>query len=303
MKKKSTKWDNRYLARGIVCILCFLLTIRALSIEAQCSSHGGWSSDEERKEAGYYLQDETDELIEKWKKEFESQGALVFSSVKERDEYLKSIGKSSGTTNTQKQEQPVVKKCEHVYTTDITIEATCAADGEMTFTCKNCGDAYKEKVPKTDTHTYESSVTKEATCTEEGITTFTCSVCSDEYTESIAATGHSHESNVTKTATCEEPGTLTYVCKFCDDTYTEEINPLGHQKEERITKEAKTFINGEKETYCTSCDKVLGTDVIESTYPILYLYIIIGATAVVLVAAIIIVLSMKRKKDKKQESV
>lgn len=288
MKKKSTKWDNRYLARGIVCILCFLLTIRALSIEAHCEV--------------FDLED-WEQMAEKWDQEWKDQGGLVFRSVKERDEYLKSIGKSSGTTNTQKQEQPVVKKCEHVYATDITIEATCAADGEMTFTCKNCGDTYKEKIPQTDTHSYESSVTKEATCEEEGITTFTCSVCSDEYTESIAATGHSHESSVTKTATCEEPGTLTYVCTFCDDTYTEEINPLGHQEEERITKEAKTFINGEKETYCTSCDEVLETTVIESTYPILYLYIIIGATAVGLIAAIIIVLSMKRKKDKKQESV
>lgn len=288
MKKKSTKWDNRYLARGIVCILCFLLTIRVLSIEAHCE--------------GFLIKD-LDKMTEKWHKKYEEQGHKVFNSVEERDEYLKFIGKGSGTTNTQKQEQPVVKKCEHVYTTDITIEATCAADGEMTFTCKNCGDVYKEKVPKTDTHTYESSVTKEATCEEEGVTTFTCSACGDEYTESIAATGHSHESSVTKTASCEEAGTLTYICKFCDNTYTEEINPLGHQEEERVTKEAKTFINGEKETYCSICDKVLGTDVIESTYPILYLYIIIGATAVVLIAAIIIVLSMKRKKDKKQESV
>ena len=39
-------------------------------------------------------------------------------------------------------------------------------------------------------HTYTDNVTIEATCNQDGVKTFTCSVCDSSYTETIGATGH-----------------------------------------------------------------------------------------------------------------
>ena len=76
-------------------------------------------------------------------------------------------------------------KCEHQYTFSVTKAATCASEGERTYTCTLCGDTYTETIAKTTTHAYSSEVTKEATVTETGIKTYTCSVCGDTYTEKI----------------------------------------------------------------------------------------------------------------------
>ena len=45
------------------------------------------------------------------------------------------------------------------------------------------------------THTYEGTVTTEATCTAEGVMTYICD-CGDSYTETIAAKGHTYENGV-----------------------------------------------------------------------------------------------------------
>ena len=78
------------------------------------------------------------------------------------------------------------------------------------------------------THQYRSKVTKKATCTEDGEITYTCAECGDSYTVTQSATGHNYVSEITKEPTCESEGIKTYTCSLCGDTYTEEIDMLEH---------------------------------------------------------------------------
>ena len=99
-------------------------------------------------------------------------------------------------------------KCDHSYTSKVTVEATSNTDGLRTYTCSKCGHSYTEVIPATDreggssacSHSYSSKVTTAATCTAVGVRTYTCSKCGNSYTESIAATGHSYVSG--KCSTC-----------------------------------------------------------------------------------------------------
>ena len=77
------------------------------------------------------------------------------------------------------------KKCDHTYTSSVTKEASCAEEGELTYTCSKCGNSYTEPIPKTDKHTYTSEITKEATVSDTGVLTYTCSICGHSYTETI----------------------------------------------------------------------------------------------------------------------
>lgn len=64
----------------------------------------------------------------------------------------------------------------------MTKQPTTTADGERTYTCKDCGHQKKEPIPKLTgdhTHSYTSIVTM-PTCTDAGYTTHTCS-CGDSY--------------------------------------------------------------------------------------------------------------------------
>lgn len=72
-------------------------------------------------------------------------------------------------------------------------------------------------------HSYTSKVTKEATCSADGIKTFTCS-CGDTYTEKIAATGqHSWGNWETETvALVNRKGTDKRTCSTCSATETRE---------------------------------------------------------------------------------
>ncbi len=51
-------------------------------------------------------------------------------------------------------------------------------------------------------HLYTSEITTEATCISEGERTYTCSLCSDTYTETIPATGHTDKNNDGKCDAC-----------------------------------------------------------------------------------------------------
>lgn len=109
----------------------------------------------------------------------------------------------------------------HSYSSKVTKEATCTAEGTKTFTC-SCGSSYTEKIAKA-AHKYVDTVTK-PTCTKGGYTTHKCSVCGNSYTDAKkAATGHSYTSKVTTEATCEKDGVKTYTCSKCGDKYTEAI--------------------------------------------------------------------------------
>lgn len=130
----------------------------------------------------------------------------------------------------------VLSRCEyegHTWNDGIVTKAVgCETDGEMTYTCKNCGET-KTEVLAAAGHLYdEGTVTKLQTCTEDGVRTYACTVCGKTKTEAIAASGHSWgEAYVTLMPDCETPGEVTYTCSVCTATKTETVPAKGHDYE------------------------------------------------------------------------
>lgn len=113
---------------------------------------------------------------------------------------------------------------EHVYTDNITKEATCTEAGEKTFTC-DCGDTYAEQIEAIG-HIYEVVAESEVfvTCTDDGKEADTkCSLCGDVVNgDVIPATGHSYGEYVyNNDATFSKDGTKISTCVNCGDKKTQ----------------------------------------------------------------------------------
>ena len=143
----------------------------------------------------------------------------------------------------------------HSYEATVTKEATCEEAGVKTYTCTACGDSYTEEIPAIGSHSYDNGVvTKDATCEAAGVKTFTCAGCGATYTETIPATGHSYGNGVvTKEATCEEAGVKTYTCANCAVSYTQEIPAGNHSYQSDVTKAPTCEEAGEKTFTCVNC--------------------------------------------------
>lgn len=75
------------------------------------------------------------------------------------------------------------------------------------------------------THSYSSKITKEATCTADGVKTFTCS-CGASYTEKIPAKGHTiGDWVITKEPTTSKAGERTQSCTICGQVLKTESIP------------------------------------------------------------------------------
>ncbi|MCD7722827.1 MAG: fibronectin type III domain-containing protein, partial [Clostridiales bacterium] len=105
---------------------------------------------------------------------------------------------------------------------EVTKEATCTENGEITYTCTVCGETKTEEISSSTAHNYEldtnDSEYKAATCTEDGVNVYVCSLCKDRYTETVPATGHSYTKAGSVAATCEEAGYDIYTCENCVGT-------------------------------------------------------------------------------------
>ena len=109
-------------------------------------------------------------------------------------------------------------------------------------------------------HSYTSSITKQPTCTAEGVRTFKCS-CGDTYTETIPAKGHTAVTDKAVPATCTTDGkTAGSHCSVCGKTETKTIPAAGHKSSNWIVdKPAAIGVKGSKHKECTVCGKVLET--------------------------------------------
>ena len=107
--------------------------------------------------------------------------------------------------------------------------------------------AAKFKTTSTHTHSYDAGVvTRAATCGKDGEKTYSCTGCSDAFTEPIPATGeHTYKSEVTKEATCVEAGEMTYTCTVCGATKTEEIPALKAALTQKSISAATNTTSGE----------------------------------------------------------
>ena len=148
--------------------------------------------------------------------------------------------------------------CEHSYES-VTVNATCTADGSVTYTC-TCGDAYVEVIKATG-HDHKATVTA-PTCTEGGYTTYTCH-CGDTYTaDKVAALGHDYKTVVTK-PTCTAGGYTTYTCATCGHSYTaDQVAALGHSYKS-VTVQATCTADGSI-THTCACGESY-TEVIKAT--------------------------------------
>lgn len=169
---------------------------------------------------------------------------------------------------------------EHVITSKVTVEATCA-DREVTEeSCKNCdylniiigdyADEHKEIKVRPGV---------EATCTSYGYTDETyCAYCYEviDSSESIKPLGHKEKTVPEKAATCTEWGHSEYkVCERCDVTlqYPEQYTVLGHDYVYVPHVVATCSKDGTEPGYkCNRCDYVSGMDPYSnSTYhPVLH---------------------------------
>ena len=121
-----------------------------------------------------------------------------------------------------KKEKRSIEKLDHDYSSKVTTEPTCTAEGVKTYTCSGCNGTYTEAIAKID-HSYSSQVTTEASCTSDGVNTFTCGGCGNTYTEAIPKGEHNYSGTVTTEASCQGDGVTTYTCPGCSGSYTEAI--------------------------------------------------------------------------------
>ena len=133
----------------------------------------------------------------------------------------------------------------------VTKEATCTAEGEMTYAC-SCGATHTAPIPKAG-HELVDTVT-DPTCTELGFTTHSCKHCDYTYTDSpVAALGHKWDNGtVTTPATCTEEGEMTYAC-FCGATRTAPIPQIDHELVDTVTAPTCTEL-GFTTHSCKHCD-------------------------------------------------
>ena len=73
-------------------------------------------------------------------------------------------------------------------------------------------------------HNYTSAITTQPTCNAEGVKTYTCSLCRHSYTEKIAKLPHSYKTVVTK-ATEKADGTIANICEKCKYTASKTTIP------------------------------------------------------------------------------
>lgn len=119
--------------------------------------------------------------------------------------------------------------CNHAYSTAVTQQPTCGADGSQTVTCSLCATGYTELVPATGAHTYAEQVALEAACTRDGVRLHNCTGCPAGYFEAIPATGHSFGPWQTVTpVSCTADGAEKQICAACGLEQSRALPATGH---------------------------------------------------------------------------
>ena len=98
----------------------------------------------------------------------------------------------------------------------VTREATCAVQGEWTFTCTVCNQTKTEKIAKLTTHSWDEGVLEQPDLSQEGTITYKCTVCGEKDYEAVPA--HLEhvwdEGSQLKAPTCSETGSMKYECEI-----------------------------------------------------------------------------------------
>ena len=138
-------------------------------------------------------------------------------------------------------------------------KAGCIYDGEIKYTCTECGETKTEDIPALGHGWGETKPGQEPTCTSAGYTSYkTCLRCSYTTRETIPALGHSYGSYTqTKAPTCTEDGTETATCIRCTSQETRTIDALGHNTVTNLAVPATCTEDGKTEgSHCSVCGEV-----------------------------------------------
>ena len=142
-------------------------------------------------------------------------------------------------------------------------EATCTEQGEVTYTCNDCGHTKVEKTPALG-HDLKEVILKQPTCSESGLKAMVCQRPGCDHKEnevSIPATGEHHwdEGVVTKQPTCITKGEKTYTCEHCGEKRYEEIGLIDHLWEKIFEKQPDKVVT-EEHYICNQCGMDFGDD-------------------------------------------
>ena len=237
-----------------------------------------------------FSEEDIQEIIPTWRKEL----GLDFSTP--------ATGSASTSSSTQASANSTPsytkEQIEAAWEETERVEATCGADGSISYKNSLTGKTKTEKIPATGLHTFEVTEHVDATCIADGHETRTCSVCGETQTEVIPSTGaeHAYELIEKVDPTCTEEGREVYVCSLCGDTYTTPIPATGHKEGAPVvTKKAGWFSEGELTVYCETCGAVMSTEVVPQTCPLALWQIIVIAIGIVAVVLAVIMVAMKNR--------
>ena len=99
--------------------------------------------------------------------------------------------------------------CEHANKTETSkTEAECEVEGEIVYSCPDCGETITESIPALE-HDYAETSRTNAQCEVDGEILYICNTFDGEKTESISALGHTYVDGVCTTCGVEMPAILT----------------------------------------------------------------------------------------------
>ena len=110
---------------------------------------------------------------------------------------------------------------------EITKPFDCGNNGEMTYTCSDCGATEAKIILATGNHVWTVTDEAVASCLEDGERSYACEVCHQKKTEKIYATGHKDRDNDgicdvcgTSLSRAEFPGKL---CAYCHQVHRNDL--------------------------------------------------------------------------------
>ena len=154
-------------------------------------------------------------------------------------------------------------KCEHENFDAgvVLVEPTCSEEGEILYTCFDCGKEQKEAMSAIEHNFDDGKVVKESTCTAEGQMLYTCVDCNFEEMRVIEIKEHTRVLVPMISATCVTDGrTEGYKCEVCNAWLVKPatIPALGHV--EYVDKAVAATCTAEGMTegsHCLVCNEVL----------------------------------------------
>lgn len=152
--------------------------------------------------------------------------------------------------------------CEHAWTTEKTVNATCITTGYTVCKCSECGGQKIESIVGPTGHNYDNdnAVNVPPTCLESGYKVVTCTKCGAKNgTVTSPANGHKHGDDATYVdATCSSNAFKKGNCEVCGTYFEEEQlgTKLNHELGDGATVTLPTCSeDGYTSGYCKYCGK------------------------------------------------